>query len=154
MGLDQAAFFGARLAMPTRAVPVPDLAPWFGPDDAALWTVRGLNANELAHVESAEQRLGGLKALAEALSDGTAAEISAGVRAVLAPGAEIAPVYARQIDILVSGSVEPRIAHSTAAKLGECFPVTFKTLVNTILELTGQGAEAPKKPPASTETEP
>lgn len=144
------AFTGAQLALRTADVPVPDLAAWF--EGTPVWRVRGLCANELAKVDQAERRNEAAEALAEALSSGTAADITAGVREVLGRSGAIESVYARQVEILVLGSVEPAIDHAVAAKLGECFPVPFKQLLNTILTLTGQGADAPKKPDASTET--
>ena len=144
------AFTSAPLALRTEEVPMPDLAVWF--DGPALWLVRGLDANELAKVDQAERRNEAAAALAEALTNGTAAQIVESVREVLGRTGAIESVYARQIEILVLGSVEPVISHAVAAKLGECFPVPFKVLVNAILSLTGQGADAPKKPGASIAT--
>ena len=145
------AFTSAPLALRTEEVPVPDLATWF--DGPATWRVRGLDANDLAKVDQAERRNEAAEALAEALSSGTAAQITEGVREVLGRSGAIESVYARQIEILVLGSVEPPCTHALAAKLGETFPVPFKQIVNAILSLTGQGADAPKKPAASTETQ-
>lgn len=144
-------FLTAPLTLRTAEVAVPDLAAWF--DGEPVWRVRGLNANEMAKVEQAERRQQVAEALAEALQAGNVAEIAAGVREVLGRSVAIESVYARQIELLVIGSVEPAIDHAHAAKLGECYPVTFKTIVNKVLELTGQGAEAAsKKPVASTGT--
>jgi hypothetical protein len=145
-------FASAQLVLRTEAVPVPDLAQWFS-DGTPVWKVRGLEANELAKIDQAERRNEAVEALAEALSDGTAAQITESVREVLGRTAGIESVYARQIEILVLGSVEPPCSHAIAAKLGEAFPVVFKTLVNSILSLTGQGAESPKKPDASIPTQ-
>lgn len=142
------AFASAPLSLRTADVPVPDLAAWF--DGPAIWQVRGLNANELAKVDQAERRHEAAEALAEALASGTAEQITEGVREVLGRRGTIESVYARQIEILVLGSVQPAISHAHAAKLGESFPLVFKTLLNHILTLTGQGAEAAKKPDAST----
>jgi hypothetical protein len=144
------AFAAAPLALRTSAVPVPDLAAWF--EGPAVWRVRGLDANELAKVDQAERRNEAAAALAEALTSGAAAQITEGVREALGRTGAIEDIYARQIEILVLGSVDPVISHAHAAKLGETFPVVFKGLLNTILTLTGQGAEAPKKPEASTAT--
>lgn len=143
-------FGSAALAWPSVPVEVPDLAEWFE-GEPAVWRVRGLNANELAKVEMAERRGAAIEALSAALADGTAEEITAGVRGLIGRSGAIEEIYARQIEMLVLGSVEPRVDHIVAAKLGECFPVVFKTLVNAILAATGQGASAPKKPEASTE---
>lgn len=143
-------FEQAGLTWPTVEVPVPDLAPWF--EGPAVWRVRGLNANELAKVEQADRRAAVVEALTAALASGAAADITGSVRDLIGRSGAIEEVYARQIEILVLGSVEPVVDHALAARLGETQPVTFKALVNAILAATGQGASAPKKPEASTET--
>ena len=149
MGFLAERFAGASLEWPTVTVQVPDLGEWF--EGAPVWRVRGLCANDLAKVELADRRAAVVEALTAALAGGTAAEITAETRALLGRSAGIEEVYARQIEILVLGSVAPVMDHALAAKLGETQPVTFKALVNAILAATGQGATAPKKPPASTE---
>lgn len=151
MGFQADRFLSASLAARTAAVPVQDLSTWF--EGEPVWTVRGIDANALAKVEQAERRNQAAEALAEALASGDAAEITAGVREVLGRSGSIEGIYARQIEILVAGSVDPVIDHAHAAKLGEKYPIVFKVLVNKIMELTGLGAEvAAKKPVASTET--
>ena len=47
---------------------------------------------------------------------------------------------------LVKGSVDPKIDESVAVKLSETFPIEFLVLTNKILELTGLGQTAIKKP--------
>jgi hypothetical protein len=84
-----------------------------------------------------------------ALNAGQAADITDGVRALLGRSVDVEPVYARQIEVLVLGSVEPAITHAHAAKLGESYPVVFKTLFNAIMQLTGEGATVEKKPKRS-----
>ena len=86
------------------------------------------------------------EALAVALESGAAKEITESVRAMLGRNDDIEPVYAKQIEALVLGSVAPAISHHHAAKLGETYPIVFKRLFNEINRLTGEGAHAEKKP--------
>lgn len=150
MAFQSERFQAAMLSWPVVDVPVPDLAQWFA--GSPVWRVRGLSANELAKVEQADRRAAIAEALSAAIASGAAREIADGVRDLLGRSAAIEEVYARQIEILVLGSVDPVVDHALAARLGEMAPVTFKALVNAILAATGQGATAPKKPAASTET--
>jgi hypothetical protein len=50
---------------------------------------------------------------------------------------------------MVAGSVEPACSMELAVRLAEHYPVIFFQLSNRILELTGQGSDAEKKPPSS-----
>lgn len=150
MGLRAEEFLSARLALRTADVPVPDLASWF--DGPAVWRVRGLDANELAKVELADRRHEQTAAMVAALDAGAANEITDAVRSMLGRGTDIESVYARQIEIVTLGSVDPPGDHALSAKLGEKFPVTFKTLFNAIMGLTGKGAEPEKKPNGCGET--
>jgi hypothetical protein len=143
-------FLSARLALRTADVPVPDLAGWF--DGPPVWKVRGLDANEIAKVDLADRRHEQTAAMVAALDAGSATEITDAVRSMLGRGTDIESVYARQIEIVTLGSVDPPGDHALSAKLGEKFPVVFKTLFNTIMGLTGKGAEPEKKPSGCGET--
>ena len=145
-------FLSAQLAPRTAVVAVPDIAAWF--DGPAEWMVRGLSANELVKVELADRRMKMREAFHDALRSGSADEITAGVRDELGLSGSIEDVYARQVEMVVLGSVDPVIDHSHAAKLGETYPIIFKELFSKISVLTGLGAEAAKKPEASTESQP
>jgi hypothetical protein len=150
MSLRAEEFLSARLVLRTEDVAVPDLAAWF--DGPPIWKVRGLDSNELAKVDMADRRHEQTAAMVAAFDAGAASEITDAVRSMLGRGTDIESIYARQIEIVTLGSVDPPGDHALSAKLGEKFPVIFKQLFRAIMELTGRGAEPEKKPQGSTET--
>ena len=135
---------------------MPELTAWFGADAPAVWTVRGLSAAELSRANEAGS--GGLdkaRAMVAALAgDGDKA---AAIRGALGLSDEDVPAdISRRIDMLAAGSVQPVLGlegRDVAVKLAETFPTTFYQLTNTIVNLTGQGAE-PGKQPRSGQTPP
>jgi hypothetical protein len=60
---------------------------------------------------------------------------------------------AKRLELLVAGSVSPKIDLSAAVKLAEAFPIEFMVLTNKISELTGKGADL-VKPGAASQTTP
>lgn len=154
--MDLQKFLQAALAPRQAVVPVPELAAWFGADAPAQWTVRGLSAAELSRAnEAAEGGLDKARAMVAALAgDGDKA---AAIRSALGLSAEDVPAdISRRIDMLATGSVQPVLGvdgRDVAVKLAEAYPTTFYQLTNTIINLTGQGAE-PGKLPRSGQTLP
>lgn len=142
----QRAAFEAR----TEQVPLPILAEFFGPDEAALFTVRGLTANELHKAIEAGMRNKSVDAVVKAIS--THKDQIAAIRAALGMSQDTPGEIAKRIEMLVSGTVSPKIEHATAAKLAEVFPVEFYDLTNRITTLTGQGASRVKPQPSSQPT--
>lgn len=152
MGFDSRGFLGAALSARTEDVRVPDLAPWFG-ESEPVWTVRGLDANEIVRSDAAKTRLTRESALAEALRSGGRLEIVREVQEALGrTPADVEPDTARRIEILCAGSVDPACDMETAVKLAATFPVVFFQLTNAILTLTGRGSDAEKKPRSSGAT--
>jgi hypothetical protein len=150
MSLRTEEFLSARLVVRTEDIPVPDLAAWF--DGPPIWRVRALDANEMAKVDQADRRQEQTAALVAALDTGQAAEITDAVRGMLGKTADIESLYARQLEIVTLGSVDPPGEHALSARLGEKFPVIFKQLFLAIMRLTGKGAEPEKKPNGCGET--
>lgn len=143
------AFNRAQFKPRTVKVALPDLADWFEGEPA--WTVRGLSGPEMAQCTDAAARNRSRAAMAEGLlSEDQTAQIEA-MRELLGVGAAVPDDIAKRLEMLVLGSVEPVIDHSTAVKLCTHFPVEFYNLTTKIMELTGMGSEV-GKPRASTAT--
>jgi len=153
VGMDLQKFLGEVFVPREETITVPELAAYFADGSPAEWTVRGLNASELARAELASQQGGdNARALISAFAgDGDKAEAMrklAGVSEADAP-ADVA----RRIDMLATGSVAPLLGADNregAVKLAETFPTTFYTLTNKILTLTGQGADVGKRKRSGT----
>ena len=97
-----------------------------------------LSADELARLVRAR--------VAEALLDGTdGAKVEAGKEA-FGLGKGVPDELIRYHELVIRGSVEPRLTRDISVKLAERFPVDHKQLALKILALTGQGHAVKKKP--------
>lgn len=165
MEFDSERFLRERFRPRERAVPVPDLAPWFRdlPEgEVPVWRVRGLEGAELARVREAPGRAKTLEALARALAREGTAERAEALREALGLGGETPDDLARRIEMLMAGSVAPRCDRQLAQRLARVRPVEFYTLTDEITRLTGEGAEPgessgsggtpPSEPPSPSPT--
>ena len=153
MGFDTDGFLRAQSSPRTREVEVPVLADWFGEGEPAIWIVRNLTANEVARVNDAEAKHKREAALAEALMG--AGRLGDEAKAALGlDEKKTEPDYARRIEILIAGSVAPACNRQLARRIGKDHAQILYLLTNTILELTGQGADVSKKLTGSGETPP
>lgn len=147
--MDVQKFLNAALAPRQQTLPVPDLAEWFPPETQPVWVVRGLTAAELARANlAAESGLENVRALVEALA-GEGDKVLALRKAMGLSADDVPADISRRIEMLSIGSVLPALGvdqRDVAVKLAESFPTVFYNLTNTILNLTGQGAEPGKQP--------
>lgn len=151
MAFDADKFEQAQLAPRTRKIEVDALARWFGDDEPPVWTVRGLNSNELHRALEASKRQGSVEAIVQALV--TSKDQADAVRQAIGLSTKTTPgEIAKRLEMLVAGSVAPVIQLPIAVKLAEAFPIEFLTLTNAISELTGQGFDVPKPEAASAPT--
>ncbi len=144
---DSAAFTAASLAARTARVAVPDLQPWFG-DSEPVWQVRGLTGEEIARANEAPSRHASLAAAVDALAFAQADDKADAIKTLLGVSDAVPEDIAKRIDHLIAGSVEPTIDREVAIRLFQYFPTVAFSLTNTIMVLTGQGAQ-PGKPPGS-----
>ena len=144
-------FQHAEYAPRLETVAMPALAEFFGEGEAAEFTVRGLTASELNKAHEAGNRQKNLDAVVKAIA--SQKEQVAEIRKALGLSADTPGEIAKRMEMLVAGSVEPKLDHATVAKLAEVFPVEFYDLSNRITNLTGQGASR-VKPPASSPATP
>lgn len=141
-------FLNASLAMREATIPVPELKDFFG-DNEPNWTVRGLTAAELARANDAAESGQSINDLVEALAKGEKADAIRKLAGV--PGKDVPKDVSRRIQMLVSGSVSPKLdeeMRDVAVKLAETFPTVFFNLTNKIVNLTGEGAEMGKRKPS------
>jgi hypothetical protein len=146
MGFNAEAFMQADLAQRTEDVPVPALKAWFGDDDKPVWTIRALTANELSRANSARERAKNRDTILSEVTANHQTEVREEVRALLGITDDVDPGYARAVEVVMQGSVEPECSEDMAVKLAEHFPVILFDLNNKILLLTGQGSGVEKKP--------
>lgn len=147
MPFDAEKFQQTRFAPRQAAVPVDALAAFFDEGEAPVWTVRGLTATELHRALDAGKRQGSVQAIVEALA--RSGDQAQAVRRALGLTADTPGEIAKRIEMLVMGSVQPKIEQPAAVKLAEAFPIEFLALTNEISTLTGQGADVVKPAAAS-----
>lgn len=143
-------FERAQLKPRTEAVPVPGLADFFDKDAPAEWHVRGLTSIELNNAMEAGKRQASIESIVKAMAQG-GDQVEA-MRKALGLTKDTPGEIAKRLEMLVCGSVEPKITLPQAVKLAEAFPVEFLQLTNKITELTGKGAELVKPSAASRKT--
>lgn len=134
----------------TEVVPFPALAEFFGPDEAAEFTVRGLTANELHKAMEAGARNKSVDAVVKAIA--SSKDQIDSIRKALGMTSDTPGEIAKRLEMLVMGSVAPAVSLPVAVKLAEAFPIEFLQLTNEISDLTGRGADLVKPQAASQPT--
>ena len=130
---------------------VPELKDFFGEsDDGPHWEVRGLTGQEMFQAKMAVDRDKTFRAAVAAMSAGGREQVAAFTE-LMGLGDTVPEELSKRIEILVIGSVAPKVERPTIVKLAKAFPATLNTLTDKILELTGLGHEV-GKPKGSGET--
>jgi len=150
MGFNADKFDRAEMKPRTMRVPVPALAEWFGEGEAAEWEIRGLNATELHHALQAEERNSLIGGIVKAIS--ASGDVAQAVRKAVGLTQDTPGEIAKRLEMLVMGSVNPKVEMPTAVKLAERFPIEFLHITSDISLLTGKGYDLVKPPAASQET--
>jgi hypothetical protein len=132
-------------------VTVEALAPFFDAGESPVWEVRGLSASELHHALEAGKRQGSIEAIVKAIASG--GDQAQAVRKAIGLTKDTPGEIAKRLEMLVLGSVSPKIELPAAVKLAENYPIEFLQLTNEISELTGKGADL-GKPAAASQTIP
>ena len=144
MSFDIEKFKNGKLSDRTAEVPVPALASFFGKDEKAVFTVRGLTGAELGRSNEAVSQNKNIAAIAESVVSPDEKEKIEGMRQLLGLSDDVPDDIVKRHTLLTMGSVEPEIDHTTAVKLAESFPLEFYQLTTKILELTGKGKQMGK----------
>lgn len=133
-----------------EAVTVAELKPFCDGEGEPLWTVRGLNGEELALVDEAEEKAKNLLAMTEAAVGPDEKKKVEALRELLGVSKDMPVSLIRRLEILILGSVEPKVDRQLAVKLAECYPMEFRLLFLTILKLSGKGKVPGKLPGSGT----
>jgi hypothetical protein len=150
MPFDVERFERAKFEPRRERVPVEALAGFFGPDEAPEWEVRGISSAELHRALEASRRQGSVESIVKAIA--ASGDQALAVRKALGLTNDTPGEIAKRLEMLVLGSVAPRIELPAAVKLAESFPIEFLSLTNKISELTGKGADLVKPAAASQAT--
>ncbi len=147
MGFNAEQFERAQFAPRRASVSVDALAAFFPEGEPAVWEVRGLSSAELHRALEAGKRQGSIEQIVRAIAGG--GDQAEAVRSALGLTKDTPGEIAKRLEMLVMGSVAPKIELPTAVKLAEAFPIEFLSITNRITELTGQGFDLVKPAAAS-----
>jgi hypothetical protein len=145
-------FEAAKFEAKKKRVSVPALASFFDKDEAPEWEVKGLNSHELHIALEAGKRQQSVESIVKAISSNKD-QVKA-IRAALGVNGETPGEIAKRLEMLVFGSVDPKVTLPQAVKLAEAFPIEFLILTNEITELTGKGFDVVKPEATSPKTKP
>ena len=151
MPFDARAFAKAQFEPRIADVVIPELRDWFAGDEPIL-RVRGLSGIELAQALEAAQTSQSRAELAEALLEGTDGAKVDAVKEAFGLGKGVPDELIRYHELVIRGTVEPKLTRDVSVKLAERFPIDHKQLALKILALTGQGQAVKKKPNACSAT--
>jgi len=142
-GFDKSGFMSASFEPATASVEVPEMADFFGDGADAIFTVRGLNANEFYTASTIEQRKETITSVVSSLS--TSAQVTEKLKDVIGLTGENTPAEVdKRIYMLATASISPKLETFEAGKIAEVYPISFFNLTTEIAHLTGQGATVKK----------
>lgn len=117
-----------------------------------VWKVRGLEGVEMARANEAMERNKNIAAILEGLVAQNMREKVDSVKALIGVDEKVPNEIAKRIELLIIGSVDPKVDTELAVKICRVYPIEFYLITNKITELTGQG-HMPGKPKASGVTQ-
>lgn len=126
--------FGPRL----REVRLPELAAWFDDNSDPVFTVRGLNGEEMYQVREADDKRRDLQAIAAKLLSGNGAAMAEAIEAFYG---SVPAEFARRVEILIHGCVEPKLERHDVMRFFKNFPQQAHMLCTEILVATGEGSQ-------------
>lgn len=142
MSFDINRFRAAVLSPREDKVDVPELAVFFG-EEPPVWTVRGLNGEELSRANDAKSRAELNAAIIEAMASAAKSDKAEAFKAMM--GVTDVPLdMARKFDYLAYGCVSPELSREDAVKLAYQLPLIADRLAVKIVELTHLGPDLGK----------
>jgi len=137
MSFDLEQFRRASLSARTADVKVPELAAWFADGSEPVFKVRGLTGEEFYAVREAVGKMKDLQSIASRLLSGQGEAIA---EAIEEHFGGVPEELARRVEIVVSGTVEPKLDRQMALKLFKYFATSAHFIADAILRATGEGA--------------
>ena len=135
-------FREATFVARTATVDLPSLKDFFPEGTAPAFLVRALTAIEVQKSNDAAARQGALDGVVRAIAS-QKDQVDA-IRKSLGMTQDAPGELVKRMEMLVHGSVDPKLNHADVVKLSTSFPVEFYELTNRITQLTGQGADRVK----------
>lgn len=139
---DSSKFLSTPFKPRTETVRIPQLKEFFAEGLDPTWTVRGLEAQELATVRLARFKRRNQLAALNTLSSFSASTSArqAMLEKIISMSGEVEAEVAGRLEMLCIASVEPKISMDIAVKLSQIYPTVFWSLTDMVTTLTDQGA--------------
>ncbi len=138
MAFNTKKFMQTKFEYRTDKVKVPDMKEFFE-DGEPEFTVRGLDGTEFTNIKEAAERQRNIASIMEGILSTAAREKTEALRKSLGISDSVPVELAKRLEMLVVGSVEPKVEMDLSVKIARVYPIEFYTLTTKILELTGLG---------------
>lgn len=148
MSFDINKFQNAKFIERIESVKIEVLKDYFGPKEDPIFKVRNLTGEELGRVNQAIQKHKNTSAILDGLLSNVSKEQIEAIKQTIGSTDKTPDDIARRIEMLILGSVEPKIDLTLAKRICQFFPIEFYDLTNTITRLTGLGSELGKSKPS------
>lgn len=138
---DATRFNATPATLRTADYEIKALAGFFEEDQPPIFRVRQLTGEELAACqEAAKVNRDTAELITGLMADDPKEKVEAVLTAMGRSQTKVPDEHAKRLEMLVLGSVEPKLDRSTVINLATRFPVDFMILTNMISGLSGQGA--------------
>jgi hypothetical protein len=152
MAFDLEAFRRAEFAPRTKRIAVQSeaLAAFFPEGVTPEWEIKTLDASELNRALNAKENHKKIREVLDAIESGS--DVTAALRREMGLDQATPAEVAKRMELLVAGSVEPKINLADAVKIARVAVVDFTFITNEITKLTGMGYDYAKPPAVLPET--
>jgi len=137
MPFDLDRFRRISLVPRSEEVKTPELKEWFDEDAEPVFKIRGLTGEEFYRVREASAKRRDMEQIAARLLSGAGEAIAEAIEEFYGG---VPDEFARRVEILIAGCVEPQLDRMDAMRLFKHFPSTAHTLADAILKATGEGS--------------
>ena len=150
---DKNKFERAEFTPRTEELEIELMVSFFPEGEKPLFMVRGLTADEVARTNKAVDNGKMAETLIKALASGDNIQMVDSLKAQLGYGDEVDGEVARRIELIIYGTVSPKLPRELIVKISNTMPTVFYLLSNKITDLTGQGQVTGKPKPSGETTE-
>ena len=152
-GFDANAFEKADFDYRYEKVEVKVMKDFFPAGEKPIFKVRNLTADEVARTNKATDNRKVAESLIKALAAMDTEGMVEALKSKLGYGEEVDDEVERRIELIIYGTVEPKLPRELVVKMGNVFPTAFYLLSNRITDLTGDGQVMGKPKPSGKTTE-
>jgi hypothetical protein len=141
MNFDLKKFETTNFVDRTEEIEVPELKDFFDKKAKPVWKVRGMTGTEIAKMHDAVNRARDFEGILELIASGSSKDKIEGFKKALGISDDVPADFVRRVNMIKLASVDPDMSdkQELVVKLGEAFPVVFRTISDAIQRLSGQG---------------